>query len=74
MKMVADVLNNDGLRPFSCMFSWPDEGETIGKSEVAERLHITHRTAERELKHLVELRCYERDGAGRSTAYKLASK
>lgn len=49
-----------------------NEGEAIGKSEVAERLHITHRTAERELKHLVDLKYLERDGAGRSTVYKLA--
>lgn len=49
-----------------------NEGEAIGKSGVAERLHITHRTAERELKHLVDLKYLERDGAGRSTVYKLA--
>ena len=51
-----------------------NDGQFLGKSEVVEKLKITPRTAERELKHLVDLGYLERDGAGRSTVYRLAKK
>lgn len=51
-----------------------NEGQAFGKGEMAKKLKISDRTAERELKHLVDLSYLERIGAGRSTAYKLMVK
>ena len=47
------------------------DGQLVGKSEVVETMKISPRTAERELKHLVDLGYIEREGAGRSTVYRL---
>lgn len=51
-----------------------NEAITLGKSEMVEKMKISSRTAERELKHLVDLGYLEREGAGRSTVYRLAKK
>ena len=44
-----------------------NDGQSHSKGEVVEKLGISARTAERELKHLVELKLLIRDGVGRST-------
>ena len=49
-----------------------NENHTFGKSEVVEKMKITSRTAERELKCLVDLGYLKREGADRSTVYRLA--
>lgn len=51
-----------------------NESLSLGKSEVVEKMKISPRTAERELKHLVDLGYLEREGGGRSTVYRLAKK
>lgn len=47
-------------------------GKTFGKGMVVEKLGIYPRTAERELKHLVDLGLLIREGIGRSTVYRIA--
>ena len=47
-------------------------GRSFGKSDIADTMGITARTAERELGHLVELKLLVREGAGRSTVYQYA--
>lgn len=49
-----------------------NEDHTFGKSEVVEKMKIASRTAERELKCLVDFGYLERIGVGRSTVYRLA--
>ena len=49
-----------------------NEGHYFSKSEVVNSLGIYARTAERELKHLVDLKLLIRDGVGRGTVYCLA--
>ena len=49
-----------------------NDGQSHSKGEVVEKLGISARTAERELKHLVELKLLIRDGVGRSTTYRIA--
>lgn len=51
-----------------------NEGQSFSKSEVVNSLGISARTAERELKHLVDLQLLVRDGVGRGTVYCLARK
>lgn len=49
-----------------------NDSRAFAKSEVVEKLGIYPRTAERELKHLVDLDLLIREGVGRSTAYRIA--
>ena len=49
-----------------------NEGLSFSKGEVVGTLGIFARTAERELKHLVDMKLLVRDGVGRSTVYRLA--
>lgn len=49
-----------------------NEGLSFSKGDVVGTLGIFARTAERELKHLVDLKFLDRDGVGRSTVYRLA--
>ena len=51
-----------------------NDGKTFGKGEVVEKLGIYPRTAERELKHLVDLGLLIREGVGRSTVYRIAAQ
>lgn len=51
-----------------------NESLSLGKSEVVEKMKLSPRTAERELKHLVDLGYLEREGGGRSTVYRLSKK
>lgn len=51
-----------------------NDGKTFGKGEVVEKLGIYARTAERELKHLVDLKLLIREGVGRSTVYRIAAQ
>lgn len=51
-----------------------NDGKTFGKVEVVEKLGIYPRTAERELKHLVDLGLLIREGVGRSTVYRIAAQ
>ena len=48
-----------------------NDGRPWGKGEVVDKLGIYPRTAERELKHLVDLGLLIREGVGRSTVYRL---
>jgi len=50
------------------------DNRLVGKSEVVEAMKVSPRTAERELKHLVDLGYLEREGAGRSTVYRFSKK
>lgn len=49
-----------------------NDGKSFGKGEVVEKLGIYPRTAERELKHLVDLKLLIREGVGRLTVYHIA--
>ena len=49
-----------------------NDGQSYSKGEVVDKLGISARTTERELKHLVELKLLIRDGVGRSTTYRIA--
>lgn len=49
-----------------------NDSRAFAKSEVVEKLGIYPRTAERELKHLVDLDLLIREGVGRSTSYRIA--
>ena len=49
-----------------------NDGQSHCKGEVVEKLGISSRTTERELKHLVELKLLIRDGVGKSTTYRIA--
>lgn len=51
-----------------------NDGKSFGKGEVVEKLGIYPRTAERELKHLVDLKLLIREGVGRSTVYRIADQ
>jgi ATP-dependent DNA helicase RecG len=51
-----------------------NDGKAFGKGEVVEKLGIYARTAERELKHLVDLKLLIREGVGRSTVYRIAAQ
>ena len=51
-----------------------NDSQTFAKSEVVEKLGVYPRTAERELKHLVDLTLLIREGVGRSTVYRMAKK
>lgn len=49
-----------------------NDGKSFSKGEIVSKLGIFARTAERELKHLFDLKLLDRDGVGRSTVYRLA--
>jgi ATP-dependent DNA helicase RecG len=51
-----------------------NDSQAFAKSEVVEKLGIYPRTAERELKHLVDLGFLIREGVGRSTVYRIAKQ
>lgn len=51
-----------------------NDGKSFSKGEIVSTLGIFARTAERELKHLFDLKLLDRDGVGRSTVYRLAKK
>ena len=51
-----------------------NDNQAFAKSEVVEKLGIYPRTAERELKHLVDLGLLIREGVGRSTVYRIAAQ
>ena len=73
VKKVGDVLADldEGEIKLLDFFKLND-GQSYSKSEVVDKLGISARTTERELKHLVELKLLIRDGVGRSTTYRIA--
>ena len=73
VKKVDDVLANLDKGEIKLLdFFKLNDGQSHSKGEVVEKLGISARTTERELKHLVELKLLIRDGVGRSTTYRIA--
>lgn len=73
VRKMDDILSELGESELRILdFFKLNDGQYFSKSEVVNSLGIFARTAERELKHLVDLKLLIRDGVGRGTVYGLA--